>query len=78
MLIEFTVKNYGSFKNETSLSLETGAHLRKFKDTNVYTKVGVSAIKNAIIFGPNGSGKSQLLDALMCLHQWLERAAQRK
>lgn len=64
MLIEFTVKNYGSFKNETSLSLETGAHLRKFKDTNIYTKVGVSAIKNAIIFGPNGSGKSQLLDAL--------------
>lgn len=64
MLIDFTVKNYGPFKNETTLSAQTGERLRKYKKTNTFGNTTVPTLKNLILVGPNGSGKSQLLQAL--------------
>lgn len=60
MLIEFTVRNFLSFKNSTTLSMERGERLRKFKKTNTFEKNGYSLLKNIIAFGANGSGKSNL------------------
>lgn len=64
MLIEFRVKNYGSFRDKTVLSAETGSRLRKFKATNTFDNKPVSTLKSLLIFGPNGAGKTQLLRAL--------------
>lgn len=64
MLIEFRVKNYGSFRDETVLSAETGSRLRKFKATNTFETKPVSTLKSLLIFGSNGAGKTQLLRAL--------------
>ena len=64
MLIEFRLKNYASFKNETILSAQTGERLYKYKDTNTFQGKDVSLLKNLLIFGPNGAGKSRLLRGL--------------
>jgi len=64
MLINFTIKNYASIKDEMVLSAETGERLSRFKETNTLTENNVSLLKNLLIFGPNGSGKSNLLDGL--------------
>ena len=69
MLIEFTVKNYASFKDETTLSAETGSRLRKLKETNTFSYKNPALLKSLLLFGPNGSGKSQLLNALSTMER---------
>lgn len=69
MLIEFTVKNYASFKDETTLSAETGSRLRKLKETNTFSYKNPALLKSLLLFGPNGSGKSQLINALSTMER---------
>jgi len=69
MLINYTFNNYLSFKQETTLSLETGDRLRKYPESTMSvnipkSKTKVDLLKNIIIFGGNGSGKSNLLSSL--------------
>ncbi|WP_086990199.1 AAA family ATPase [Levilactobacillus brevis] len=64
MLIDFTMTNFTSFKNETTLSAETGERLSRLKETNTFKENGKSLLKNLLIFGPNGAGKSNLLEGL--------------
>lgn len=67
MLVDFTVKNFASFRDETTLSAETGERLRKYKETNTFTNLKTPLLKNLILVGPNGSGKSQLIKALRAM-----------
>jgi len=67
MLIDFSMRNFKSFKQETSLSAEAGERLRKYQDTNTVLVNNKHILKNLLIFGPNGSGKSNLLDGLKCM-----------
>ena len=69
MLIDFTMKNFKSFKDETTLSLETGERLSKFRESNTISVGKISLLKNLLIFGPNGSGKSNLLDGLKLMQE---------
>lgn len=69
MLIDFTLKNYRSFKGEAVLSAETGERLYKYKHTNTFEKLKVPVLKNLLIFGPNGAGKSQLFHALSLMRE---------
>ena len=64
MLIDFTVENYASFRDETVLSAETGERLRKFKKTNTFEHNGFKLLKSLALFGPNGSGKTNMIDGL--------------
>lgn len=64
MLIDFTMKNFKSFKSETSLSAEVGERLSKYRQTNTLKTATTTILKNLLIFGPNGSGKSNLLDGI--------------
>jgi len=61
------MRNFKSFKQETSLSAEAGERLRKYQDTNTVIVNNKHILKNLLIFGPNGSGKSNLLDGLKCM-----------
>ena len=65
MLIEFTVKNYASFKDETTLSSETGSRLRKLKETNTFSYKNPALLKSLLLFGPNGSGKTTTIRMLL-------------
>ena len=64
MLIDFTMQNFKSFKQETVLSAEAGERLRKYQDTNTIMVNNKRILKNLLIFGPNGAGKSNLIDGL--------------
>lgn len=63
MIINFSIKNFGSFKEQQTLSFEAdkSTHLE-----NAYViKTGkLRLLKVALIYGPNASGKSTILEAL--------------
>ncbi len=64
MLIEFSVKNFLSFKDKVTLSMEKGNGDENLD--NIMTKDGLNLLKTAAIYGANASGKSNLLKAFAC------------
>lgn len=70
MLIDFTMSNYRSYKDQATLSLETGERLRKrSKQNTIKISSSLSLLKNLAIFGANGSGKSSVVDGLLLMKQ---------
>ena len=64
MLIEFSVKNFLSFKDKVTLSMEKGNGDENLD--NIILKDDVALLKTAAIYGANASGKSNILKALTC------------
>lgn len=71
MLLEFSVKNYASFKDLATFTLIPGKGVRSPRGTTDFNIEKVSskqkALRSAVIFGPNAAGKSNLLDAISTL-----------
>ena len=67
MLLEFVFQNVLSYKNEAYFSMETGARLRKYKDTHTMQISNHTLLKSSLTFGANASGKSNLLKAFELL-----------
>ncbi len=61
MLIEFSVKNYRSFRDEHTLSL--AANPSKIKKDNMFEYNNLKLLKYLVIYGPNASGKSNIIRA---------------
>ena len=61
MLIEFSVKNFLSFKNKVTLSMEKGNGDENLG--NIISNNNVDLLKTAAIYGANASGKSNLIKA---------------
>lgn len=76
MLIQFSVENFLSFKDETTLSMVAAKPFKELLETNtIKTDNDFTLLKSAIIYGNNASGKSNLLKAmgfmkLMVLHSF--------
>ena len=64
MLIEFSVKNFLSFKNKVTLSMEKGSGDENLD--NVVSINNLELLKTSTIYGANASGKSNILKALTC------------
>jgi uncharacterized protein len=66
MLIEFTVKNFRSIKEEQALSMvkDKGDELEGSNTFVVEKPANIQLLKSAVIYGANASGKSNLLRAL--------------
>ena len=64
MLIEFSVKNFMSFKNKVTLSMEKGNGDENLD--NIFKWKDAELVKVASIYGANASGKSNLLKAFYC------------
>lgn len=62
MLVQFSVENFKSFKNEVVLSLE--ASFDSEHDNNVSVIDGDKYLNSLVIFGGNATGKSNLFTAL--------------
>lgn len=71
MIIDFTVENFRSFKNQEILSAEAGERLRKYNASNTLMISKTRLLKNLLLFGPNGSGKSNMLIALKLMKQMI-------
>lgn len=72
MLLEFHVRNYKSFKEETTFSM-TAAPKQKGLDYSVFEQT-ISGKKHrilssAVIYGPNASGKTNLIGAMDVMKQ---------
>jgi len=72
MIISFTVQNYKSIKEETTLNFgvdnpDDGVHTRNIAYPDRDGKIPV--LRSVGIWGPNASGKSNLLDALEALQK---------
>ena len=68
MIIQFTVENFLSFKEQTTLSLVASALKEKqsLVEDVVFELDGanISLLKSAVVYGANASGKSNLVKAL--------------
>ena len=64
MLIEFSVKNFLSFKDKVTLSMEKGNGDERLE--NVFAKNDVDLLRTTAIYGANAAGKSNLLKAFTC------------
>lgn len=64
MLIEFSVKNFLSFKDKAILSMEKGNGDENI-DNIIFNDI-TDLVKNAAIYGANASGKSNILKAFTC------------
>lgn len=72
MIIDFKFKNYRSFKEETTLSLEaSGAKGKSDNVAHITTKNGKKfrLLKTAVIYGANASGKSNVMKAFWAFRQ---------
>ncbi|NIM05369.1 MAG: AAA family ATPase [Armatimonadetes bacterium] len=73
MLIEFSVKNYLSFKDKATLSLVASADPTHLENTfsSDGTLKGLSLLKSVGIYGPNASGKSNLIKAISFMREFV-------
>ena len=67
MLIDFSIRNFGPFRDKAVLSLEsTALEGNEFNLLNC-PQVSDPLLSSAVIFGPNASGKSYVLKAMEVL-----------
>lgn len=69
MLVNFTFKNFRSFKNEMTLSMEA-APIQELSDA-VVKSCGEELLPVAVMYGANSSGKSNVLKALKAMRDVL-------
>lgn len=69
MIVDFSVKNFRSFKDKVILSAEAGERLRKYNETNTEIIDEKRLLKSIFLFGPNGTGKSNLLRGLNLMRE---------
>lgn len=65
MLIEFSVENFLSFKDLTTISMVAAKSFKEHKDSHtIDAGSNLTLLKSAVIYGNNASGKSNLLEAM--------------
>ena len=74
MLVNFTVKNFRSFKRERTFSMEAGS-IKEHKDS-VISKGKLSLLPLAVFYGANSGGKSNLIQAISTMRYMVRRSVQ--
>lgn len=66
MLLQFSVKNFKTFKEPATLSLIASNYDKSLEETNVESDniFELRILRSAIVYGANASGKSKLIEAL--------------
>jgi AAA15 family ATPase/GTPase len=68
MLVEFKIRNYRSFKDETSLLMTSVKSFKEHANKNVVTTdFGLNLLKSAVVYGANGAGKTNLILAFSAM-----------
>jgi hypothetical protein len=75
MLLEFSVKNYLSFKDEVTLSLRGREGVTGHEGDSTFDVAGEPILKSAVIYGANASGKSNLIKAMQFIKHFVLNSA---
>ena len=67
MLIAFSIKNWKSFRDEVSFTMEASRERNHSGTVAKFKKFGLNLLPVTGIFGPNASGKSNFVKALSFL-----------
>ncbi len=79
MLVEFSVENYKSIKDEVKLSL-VASPAKEHRETHIISPEmssglrNISLLRSSAIFGPNAAGKSNLIRALSTMQKIILRS----
>jgi AAA15 family ATPase/GTPase len=74
MLLQFSIKNFRTFKDKVTLSLIASNYDKETRESeNIYTddKFGIRLLKSAVVYGANASGKSNLIYALVFMKDFV-------
>lgn len=74
MILQFSIKNYKTFKDKASLSLIASNYDKDTRENeNIYynEKFGLRLLKSAVVYGANASGKSKLLEAFSFMKDYV-------
>lgn len=63
MLCQFSIKNFRSYRDETTFDFQA-YNLSEFNDSLIVTDKASDVLPVSVIYGPNGGGKTNLLAAL--------------
>ena len=74
MLLEFSVKNFLSIKDEVIFSLYASDEIKGHEEHNLIPVVGQHILKTAVIYGANASGKSNLIKAMAFMRSVIENS----
>src|SRR5687767_3764235 len=69
MIIEFSIENFLSFKDLTTLSMVAAMSFKEHQETHTIETDSNLLLKSAVIYGNNASGKSNLLEAMGFMKQ---------
>lgn len=79
MLVEFKIKNFRSFREETTLSMVASAD-KTLPDNTVAAPEfgGRNLLRSAVVYGPNAAGKSNLIAAASFVDDFVNSSMERK
>ncbi len=68
MLLDFSVRNYRSFYETKSFSMEAQSYSKEASTENVANELSYKVLKSVAFYGANSSGKSNLINALEMMY----------
>lgn len=74
MILGFTVKNYKTFKDETSMSFLASSYDKQTLEATHVMEIprrNLRVLKTAVIYGPNASGKTKLFEAIAFMRNFV-------
>lgn len=74
MLLQFSIKNFRTFKEKATLSLVASNYdkdTREKDNVNEDAKFNLRILKSAVVYGANASGKSKFFEALMFMKRFV-------
>lgn len=79
MLVEFKIKNFRSFREETTLSMVASADKTLPENAVAAPEFGGrSLLRSAVVYGPNAAGKSNLIAAASFVDDFVNSSMERK
>ena len=67
MIVDFTVNNYGPFRDAATLTMQASSLTGKEGNVMDVEQVKGGVLASSVVFGPNGAGKSYLFHAIKTL-----------
>ncbi|HZI01878.1 MAG TPA: ATP-binding protein, partial [Flavisolibacter sp.] len=77
MLVQISIKNFKTFKEEAILSLVASNYTKEHAEENVFyaTSSKIPLLKSAVIYGANASGKSKLIEAIVFFKDFIKKSS---